>query len=128
MALFGNKKEEKKNETPLKEVNAAVSKKDVSVKGGLPKHALSIIRPRITEKATLATDNNVYVFEVTQDSTKDTVKEAIKALYKVEPKKVHMVRMRPRKFVSRMRGRRGIKPGFKKAYVYLKKGDTIEFA
>lgn len=123
MALFDKKTEEKKP----KAVKAPKAKAEKApVKGALPSAALKVLRPRITEKATLATEHNVYVFEVTNDATKIEVKEAMKALYKVDPIKVNMVRMRPRDFVSRMRNRKGTKPGFKKAYVYLKKGDSIE--
>lgn len=120
MALFGKKTEEKKK----------VAKKAATlpVKKAVPSHRiLDVIGPRITEKATLATDNNVYVFNVATAATKETVKEAIKLLYKVDAHKVNIVRIAPRAFMSRMRGRKGQKSGYKKAYVFLKKGDKIEF-
>jgi ribosomal protein L23 len=49
---------------------------------------------------------------------------AIKAYYKVVPIKINVVR-NPTKKVF-IRGKKGIKAGVKKAYVYLKKGDKLE--
>lgn len=85
-----------------------------------------IVRPRVTEKATLQSerDPRVYVFEVASAATKATVANAINALYKIVPEKVRIVNTkRSRVFV---RGKRGHTVGFKKAYVYLKKGDKLE--
>ena len=49
---------------------------------------------------------------------------AIKAFYKVTPEKINIVR-NPSKTVF-VRGKKGVKSGVKKAYVYLKEGDKIE--
>lgn len=84
-------------------------------------------RPRITEKATtLATVQNVYVFEIAPSANKIMVAQAVKELYKVTPEKVNIVKI-PKKpvFTKRIKG---VKGGGKKAYVFLKKGDTIEIA
>ena len=83
-------------------------------------------RPRITEKASfLADKQGVYCFEVSAGSSKADISKAIKEIYGVIPRKVHIT-MRPAKRVIR-RGIPGKKVGIKKAYVYLKKGDKIEF-
>lgn len=88
-----------------------------------PKNVL--MRPRITEKAALSADkNNVYVFEVSPDATKTSIAASIKESYKVTPVKVRVANI-PDKAVF-VRGKRGVKRGGKKAYVYLKKGDKIE--
>ena len=50
--------------------------------------------------------------------------EAIKAFYKINPIKVRIVK-NPAKEVF-IKGKRGIKSGVKKAYVYLKKEDKFE--
>jgi large subunit ribosomal protein L23 len=81
-------------------------------------------RPRITEKASLKNEKGVYVFEIPQSSTKKDVEKAVKDLYKVVPVKVGVVNI-PSKNVF-VRGKRGVKSGYKKAYVYLKKGEKIE--
>ena len=86
--------------------------------------ASMIIKPRVTEKATVSAESGVYVFEVSKDSTKDHIAKAIAAMYKVTPVKVRTVVL-PAKSVF-VRGKWGSKTGVKKAYVYLKKGDKIE--
>ncbi|HEY4496092.1 MAG TPA: 50S ribosomal protein L23 [Candidatus Paceibacterota bacterium] len=84
-----------------------------------------IIRPRITEKATMAAEqNSVYVFEIEKDANKKEIANAIKNLYKVSPVKINVVKI-PRKQVF-IRGKKGFKAGGKKAYIYLKKGEKIE--
>lgn len=87
-----------------------------------------IVRPHITEKAAIKTGDNVYVFEISSRATKTEVMKAIAVLYKVVPVKANIVRTAPRKVQQRSRrGTPGTKSGMKKAYVYLKKGDKIEF-
>ncbi len=88
------------------------------------KYADILLRPRITEKANFVADRNIYTFEVSEKSTKDNIAGAIKAFYKVTPIKVNIVR-NPSKTVF-VRGKKGVRSGVKKAYVYLKKGDKIE--
>jgi large subunit ribosomal protein L23 len=83
-----------------------------------------IIGPRITEKAAYATERNVYVFNVELAANKIQIKQAIKAAYKVTPIKIATVVSKPRAVV--FRGHPGKKSAFKKAYVTLKKGDTID--
>ncbi len=91
------------------------------------KHSNQVIKkPRITEKATLLTDKNQYVFVVESDATKASVAKAIEQLYKVKPVSVNMVRIPAKKVI--VRGRQGTKSAIKKAYVFLKKGDKIELA
>ena len=86
-----------------------------------------LLRPRITEKSGLMSEAlNVYTFEVAKSATKHTVEKAVKALYKVTPTKVRIVNL-PAKNVI-VRGRRGTQSAVKKALIYLKKGDKIEFA
>jgi len=139
MAIFSKDNKEAKKEAPKKDSKNA--KKDTPVKdkkatkpksdagGNLTKPPVHILKsPRITEKAAYMTVNNTYVFEVAMDATKRDVVAAVKALYKVTPRKVNMVVKKPRKFVARFRNRRGTKAGMKKAYVFLKKGDKIDLA
>jgi large subunit ribosomal protein L23 len=88
------------------------------------KYAGILLKPRITEKASFVAEANVHSFEVASSATKKQVAEAIKVFYKVTPIKVNMVK-NPAKKVF-IRGKKGIKAGVKKAYVYLKKGDKLE--
>ncbi|HEY1037457.1 MAG TPA: 50S ribosomal protein L23 [Candidatus Paceibacterota bacterium] len=91
------------------------------------KHVVDVLKgPRITEKAALASERNVYVFEVAKGATKSAISAAVKNLYKVTPAGVNIAKT-PAKNVI-VRGRRGVKGGVVKAYVTLKKGDKIELA
>ncbi|HEY0220657.1 MAG TPA: 50S ribosomal protein L23 [Candidatus Paceibacterota bacterium] len=83
-----------------------------------------LIKPRITEKATFASESSVYVFEVDPRTNAVAVKKAFSEKYKFSPVKVNIVNI-PQKNVV-VRGKRGKKAGMKKAYVYLKKGEKIE--
>jgi large subunit ribosomal protein L23 len=93
------------------------------------KHAAEIlIRPRITEKAAYQTSKGCYVFNVSPDANKQEIARAIREIYKVTPRKVTVATL-PRKAVwVRGTNRFGKTTGGKKAYVYLKQGETIELA
>ncbi|MFZ2521927.1 MAG: 50S ribosomal protein L23 [Minisyncoccia bacterium] len=83
-----------------------------------------LIKPRVTEKATFKAESSVYTFEVTPKSTKSQIERAFEEKYKMSPVKISTVTI-PAKYVF-VRGKRGKKSGYKKAYVYLKKGEKIE--
>lgn len=85
---------------------------------------MAILRPRITEKASLVTAGNVYAFEILASATKKDVARNIIELYKVTPIKVNITR-NPAKNVM-YKGKVGRTSAIKKAYVYLKKGDKLE--
>lgn len=124
MALFS-----RKTNTKTKAPAETKALAQTSVAKGVSKDRVQgvILRPRITEKATtLAEKQNVYVFEVHPKSTKSLVEKTIRATYNVTPVKVTMV-TNPAKRVI-VRNTRGVKGGVKKAYVFLKKGEKIEFA
>ena len=87
--------------------------------------AAVLIRPLITEKAVMQNDKRVYTFMVAKSATKYTVADAVTALYKVTPVKVNIVNKKPSVMTSGSRSRAVAVAGYKKAYVYLKKGDTI---
>lgn len=90
------------------------------------KYAHTLLRPRITEKATFIADKGVYAFEIDSKATKKDVADAVKTYFEVTPLKVRIVKNPSKRVV--IRGKRGIKPGVKKAYVYLKAGDKINLA
>ena len=83
-----------------------------------------LIRPHITEKATMLAESSVYVFQVDPKSTKSIVEKAFVEKYKINPVKITTVTI-PAKSVV-VRGKRGKKSGYKKSYIYLKKGTKIE--
>jgi large subunit ribosomal protein L23 len=86
----------------------------------------SIIGPRITEKGSVLSESNAYAFEVSKDATKASIAHDIKTLYKVTPVKIAIVNTPVKRVFAR--GKVGKKQTPKKAYVYLKKGDTITIA
>ena len=86
----------------------------------------SIKKLHITEKASVASEKGVYVFQVEKEATKSSITKQIISAYKVTPVKVNIVNSKPKKVVSK--GKVGQTRGVKKAYVYLKKGDTIDIA
>ncbi|MBI2475897.1 MAG: 50S ribosomal protein L23 [Candidatus Taylorbacteria bacterium] len=85
-----------------------------------------LIRPRVTEKAGILSEKgrSVYVFEVSRAATKRAIAEAVRALYKVTPEKVAVLKIPPKK--SFVRGRVSYGKTGRKAYVYLKAGGRIE--
>lgn len=85
-------------------------------------------RPWFSEKALIGTENGVYVFEVPEAVTKHDVMNAIKKTYNVEPVKVNIVNLPAKKKALRTRRGVGTRARRHKAYVYLKKGETITFA
>ena|SRR3989344_1610220 len=86
----------------------------------------SVLRnPRITEKASFITEDGAYTFDVLPQATKRDIARAMQEVYGVTPVKVRTVTMPSKNVYSR--GRRGVKSGGKKAIVYLKKGERIEF-
>ncbi len=88
-------------------------------------HLASIIkRPHITEKATMSAEKNMYVFEVAPKANKKEIARAVTEQYKVVPVKISTVTI-PAKNTF-VRGKRGVSSGYKKAYVYVKKGEKIE--
>ena len=89
-------------------------------------NALIIKKPRITEKSGIQSEMlGVYTFEVTAEANKKNITKAIKEIYKVTPVKVNITHLPAKKVFSR--GKVGMRSGVKKAVVYLKKGDKIEF-
>ena len=89
-----------------------------------PEHYDIIRKPLITEKATLASANNAVVFQVSMDSTKPMIKEAVEAVFGVKVKAVNtsITKCKTKKF----KGRPGVRSDKKKAYVTLEEGNTID--
>lgn len=85
-----------------------------------------IISPRVTEKASMQSNQNAFTFVVRGDATKLTLRDEIKREYKVTPRAINITNI-PRQWTF-VRGKLGHQQGFKKAVVFLKKGDTISLA
>lgn len=84
-----------------------------------------IIRsPVITEKSTMASENNQIVFNVSKDATKPEIKKAVEALFSVKVKAVNTLNRKGK--VKRFRGMVGKQNDVKKAIVTLHEGSTID--
>ncbi|AOY78635.1 MAG: 50S ribosomal protein L23 [Moorea sp. SIOASIH] len=82
-----------------------------------------VIRPIVTEKATILMEQNKYVFDVIIKATKPQIRAAIESLFEVKVVAVNTLRP-PRK--KRRVGRFiGYKPQYKRAIVTLAPGDSI---
>lgn len=84
--------------------------------------------PWFSEKALIVTEKGIYTFSVPARATKADVAGAIKEIYKVEACKIRIVNLPPKKKSLRTRRGVGVRSARRKAYVYLNKGDTIQFA
>ena len=84
-----------------------------------------IKNPRITEKASMSFEANVYTFDVAPRANKTEIKKAIFSIYKVKPVRVNILPIPHKQVMSK--GKKGVRGGGKKALVYLKEGDKIEF-
>ncbi len=89
-----------------------------------PEHYDVIRKPIITEKATMASEANAVVFQVSMDANKPQIKEAVEALFGVKVKAVNTTITKGK--TKRFRGRPGVRNDVKKAYVTLEEGNAID--
>ena len=85
-----------------------------------------ILFPLITEKSTSMSEQNKIVFKVHERASKNSIKKNIEKIFKVNVVKINTINNKPK--TKMVRGKLGIKKGFKKAVVTLKKGQTIDLA
>ena len=83
-----------------------------------------IRKPIVTEKATMASEAGAVVFEVSMDSNKPLIKEAVEALFNVKVKAVNTTVVKGK--TKRFKGQLGRRKNTKKAYVMLEEGNTID--
>jgi ribosomal protein L23 len=85
-----------------------------------------LLSPRITEKGAFLSEHGAYVFNVAPKVSKKEIANAIQALYKVVPRKIAVLAVPRKQVQTRNTNRTGATAKGRKAYVYLKKGETIE--
>lgn len=83
-----------------------------------------IIRPLITEKATILAGAHKYAFEVDVRANKNQVKHAVEIAFNVSVRKVNTMNVHGKR--SRVGTRYTHAPSWKKAIVTLAEGDTIQ--
>lgn len=87
----------------------------------------TLIKPVISEKATLLGDQGKYVFEVAPDANKIQIKHAIEEVFaskKIEVAEVNIVRVPGKK--RRVGRHYGMSRAWKKAIVTLKSGQRLD--
>jgi large subunit ribosomal protein L23 len=85
-----------------------------------------LLQPHVSEKAaTVAEKANQYVFRVRDDASKAEVKQAVELMFEVNVEGVNLLN-RPGK-TRRFKNMPGKRSGFKKAYVRLQDGQSIDF-
>lgn len=88
------------------------------------KHYDVIVRPIISEKATIQAENNKVVFQVANTATKPEIKAAVEALFGVTVTKVNTLVRKGK--VKRFRGQLGQQSDVKRAIVTLAEGQSID--
>ena len=83
-----------------------------------------IVSPVITEKATMASEQNQVVFNVARDASKPEIKRAVEGLFGVKVTSVNTVLRKGK--VKRFRGHLGKQSDVKKAIVTLAEGQAID--
>ena len=84
----------------------------------------TILRPIITEKATIANENGQVTFAVAIDATKPQIKAAVEMLFSVKVIAVNTIVQKGK--TKTFKGRRGRRSDMKKAMVTLAEGQNID--
>jgi large subunit ribosomal protein L23 len=83
-----------------------------------------LLAPVVTEKSYELIDQQKYSFRVHPDAHKTQVRQAVEELFDVHVESVNILKVQPK---PKRRGtRRGVRPGWKKAVVQIRKGEEIE--
>jgi large subunit ribosomal protein L23 len=89
-----------------------------------------LIKPVVTEKSTKSGEKlGRYAFRVLRSANKLEIKKAIEDTYHVQVEAVntHVIPGKQKTRQTKTGVSSGIKPAYKKAYVTLKAGETIDF-
>ncbi len=137
MGIFGKKNKDEKDlkdkskvsdkkvEDKTKKVVKTTKKvKKTGDKNVAPRAYKVLLKPVISEKATIGVSQNKYVFFVAKDTNKIEIKKAIEEVYNVIPKSVNIINTKGKKV--RFGRTQGKQKDTKKAIVTLKDGDTIK--
>jgi len=114
------KVEPRKEISERKDTDASKKPKDIKYQGAYR----VLIKPIVSEKATMLSSQNAYVFEVAPRMNKIEIKKAVQKVYNVTPIKVNIINVMGRNV--RYGKTTGRTKNWKKAVVTLKKGETIQ--
>jgi large subunit ribosomal protein L23 len=83
-----------------------------------------LLAPVVSEKSYELIEQRKYAFRVHPDAHKTQIRQAVEELFEVRVQAVNIVKVQPK---PKRRGLiRGTKPGWKKAIVQLREGQSIE--
>ena len=129
MALFDflTKRSKKEERDAQKRRERFVTRKETETKQEEKQQTASVhhpdVMPHVSEKATDLQSRRVYTFDVAPHYNKSMVRQHVGRTYKVTPGRVHITNVPGKRvFVGR---RRVYRPGYKKALVHLKEGESI---
>ena len=86
----------------------------------------TIVSPAVTEKATSLSEFNKMVFKVHKGASNKSIKKSIEKIFKVNVIKINTINLRGK--TKLVKGKKSSRPGYKKAIVTLKKGQSIDLA
>jgi large subunit ribosomal protein L23 len=89
-----------------------------------PRHYDIIVKPVVTEKATVASEHNQVIFRVARHATKPQIKEAVEKLFDVKVKHVNTLVRKGK--LRNFKGRRAVLSDVKNAVVTLEEGHRID--
>jgi large subunit ribosomal protein L23 len=85
----------------------------------------SILRnPVVTERATILRDTNTYTFRVDSRANKVQIRQAVESVFEVKVESVRTLTVRPKP--KRQGAHQGSTSSWKKAYVKLRSGESID--
>jgi large subunit ribosomal protein L23 len=83
-----------------------------------------LLAPVVSEKSYSLITDRKYTFKVHKDAHKTQVRQAVEELFEVHVVNVNILKVQAK---PKRRGlTKGVRPGWKKAIVQLREGDTIE--
>jgi len=83
-----------------------------------------LLAPVVSEKSYSLIGDGKYVFRVHQEAHKTQIRQAVEELFGVKVEGVNVLKVQAK---PKRRGMvKGVKPGWKKAIVQLREGDSIE--
>jgi large subunit ribosomal protein L23 len=88
------------------------------------RHYDIVLAPHITEKSTLVSEQNAFVFKVALDASKPEIRAAVEALFNVKVTGVNTIVTKGKS--KRWRGKPYQRSDFKKAVVTLAEGESID--
>ena len=86
----------------------------------------TVISPNVTEKSTTLSEFNKIVFKVHKGANKDAIKRSIEKIFKVNVIKINTLQQKGKSKL--IKNKKVFKPGYKKAIVTLKKGQSIDLS